>query len=81
MAEQALRLGLIGDPRGWHLQDVARAGKARGHEIAIVPWTNLASVIEAGREQFLPRSCTECDALVIHRHGHHRDHAPARPCQ
>lgn len=65
MAEQALRLGLIGDPRGWHLQDVARAGKARGHEIVIVPWTDLASVIEAGREQFLPRSCAECDALVI----------------
>ena len=54
MARPALQLRLIGDPQGWHLSDLARAGRARGHAVSAVPWTTLASQITNSEERLSP---------------------------
>lgn len=65
MAGPVLQLGLIGDPQGWHLADLARAARAHGHQVAAIPWTHLASQIEAGAETLTPALATDRTAFVI----------------
>ncbi len=65
MARPALQLGLIGDPQGWHLSDLARAGEARGHAVTAVPWTSLASQITDHNERLSPAVTTAPTAFVI----------------
>jgi RimK family alpha-L-glutamate ligase len=65
MAEHALHIGLIGDASGWHLRDLARAGRDGGHQVSIIPWTALGSAIQGEHEQLHPLACGHCDALII----------------
>ena len=65
MAESALQLGLIGEPGGWHLEDLARAGRARGHRVVTIPWTSLASWIGDNGEHLGPAAASACTAFVI----------------
>lgn len=65
MPRPALELGLIGDPQGWHLADLARAGRARGHVVRPVPWENLASQITGGSETLSPQVTSSRAGFVI----------------
>ena len=65
MARPALQLRLIGDPQGWHLSDLARAGRARGHAVSAVPWTTLASQITNSEERLSPAVTAARGAFVI----------------
>jgi len=65
MAEPALQVGLIGEPGGWHLEDLARAGRARGHRVATIPWTCLASRIGETGERLGPAAASACSTFVI----------------
>jgi len=65
MAQPVLQLGLIGDPQGWHIADLAKAAKARGHHVEAVPWKRLSSHIEAGVESLTPSRAGISAAFVI----------------
>lgn len=65
MAQPVLQLGLIGDPQGWHLADLAKAAQARGHHVEAVPWKRLSSHIEAGVERLTPSAAGMSAAFVI----------------
>ena len=65
MAGPAMQLGLVGDPHGWHLTDLARAARTRGHGVHNVRWTQLASSIKTAGERLGPAAAATCDALVV----------------
>lgn len=65
MPRPAIELGLIGDPHGWHLADLARAGRARGHAVRVVPWESLASQITESNEILSPRVATSRAGFVV----------------
>jgi ribosomal protein S6--L-glutamate ligase len=65
MPEPALQLGVIGDPDGWHVTDLARAGRERGHRVVTCSWTQLASILTSCRERLTPTCDRSFDSFVI----------------
>lgn len=65
MPEPALQLGVIGDPDGWHVTDLARAGRERGHRVVTCSWTQLASILTSRPEHLTPTCDRSFDRFVI----------------
>jgi len=72
-----LRVAVIGEPTGWHVGRLLAALAARGHQVAVVRWTDLAAEVAAAPfpagaaaggtavERFLPPFLEVADLVVV----------------
>jgi len=62
-----MRLALLGDPRGWHLRQLARAARARGHGATVVEWHEVTATVGGGPtgERFGPAPLAGADAVLV----------------
>lgn len=72
-----LRVAVIGEPTGWHVGRLLAALAARGHQVAVVRWTDLAAEVAAAPfpagataggtavERFLPPFLEMADLVVV----------------
>jgi ribosomal protein S6--L-glutamate ligase len=61
-----MRLALLGDPHGWHLQQLVRAAVGRGHEPSIVAWpTVTASLGGTAGEHHGPPELAAADTVIV----------------
>lgn len=64
-----LRMALLGEPTGWHLDRLAAAIRDRGHEAGVVRWNELAAEVggtaAAAGERFGPEAVSRADCVVV----------------
>jgi RimK family alpha-L-glutamate ligase len=62
---RAMRVALLGEPGGWHLERLAEVLRSRGHDVATVRWGALAAGVGPGGEWFAPEAMARADAIVV----------------
>jgi ribosomal protein S6--L-glutamate ligase len=60
-----MRVAILGEPSGWHVGRLRSALDARGHEAAVVRWSELAAAISTGGETFQPAAIDRADLVVV----------------
>jgi RimK family alpha-L-glutamate ligase len=60
-----MRVVLLGEPGGWHLERLAEALRSRGHDVAPVRWGALAAGVGPEGEWFAPETIARADAIVV----------------
>jgi ribosomal protein S6--L-glutamate ligase len=60
-----MRVAILGEPSGWHVGRLRSALDARGHEAAVVRWSELAAAISTGGETFQPATIDRADLVVV----------------
>jgi RimK family alpha-L-glutamate ligase len=61
-----MRVAILGEPHGWHVERLARAVAARGHAADLIRWDGLAAGIAAdGAEWFLPAEIHAADVIAV----------------
>ncbi|MBI4585195.1 MAG: RimK family alpha-L-glutamate ligase [Planctomycetes bacterium] len=62
-----LKVGILSNQRGWHLEDLFRAGRKLDLEVAALDFRSLATAVEEGREEVAAGSqpLAEFDRLLV----------------
>lgn len=60
-----LRVVLLGEPGGWHLERLAGVLRHRGHSVDTVRWATLAAGVDDHGDRFGPPAVAAADAIVV----------------
>jgi RimK family alpha-L-glutamate ligase len=60
-----MRIALLGDLGGWHVGRLAAALADRGHEVAVIRWSELTADLDAGGCRFGPPGIDAAEAIVV----------------
>lgn len=60
-----MRVAIVGEPGGWHVQRLAAAVAGRGHAVSIVRWAEMAAVVGCGPERLEPEPLELADAIAV----------------
>jgi hypothetical protein len=60
-----MRVAVLGEPAGWHVQRLAAALADRGHAATVVPWSAIGAGVAAGADRFMPHELATCDVVAV----------------
>jgi ribosomal protein S6--L-glutamate ligase len=60
-----MRVCVVGEPAGWHVGRLAAALTARGHEAAVVRWSEFSAEVAGGAPGFGPAAVARADVVVV----------------
>lgn len=60
-----MRVTLVGEAGGWHLERLAAALRRRGHDVAAVSWRSIGAAIAADGLRFMPDALAAADVVVV----------------
>ncbi|MGI9178844.1 MAG: ATP-grasp domain-containing protein [Pirellulales bacterium] len=60
-----MRVTVLGEPGGWHVERLAAALIQRGHDVAVTRWSELSAEIHAGEHRCGPPDIDAADAIVV----------------
>lgn len=60
-----MRIVLLGEPEGWHIERLAAALARRGHAAAVVRWQQLTAGVVDEEPRFGPAAIAAADAIVV----------------
>jgi RimK family alpha-L-glutamate ligase len=60
-----MRITVLGERGGWHVETLAAALGRRGHEVTITRWSELSADIRGGEGHFGPRGIAAAGAIVV----------------
>lgn len=60
-----MRVCLVGEPAGWHVGRLAGAITARGHDAAVVRWTEFSAEVATGGPGIGPPAVAAADVVVV----------------
>lgn len=61
----AMRVAVLGEPRGWHVGRLAEALRGRGHAVAVVRWGELTARIGAAADEVGPEAVARADVVAV----------------
>ena len=60
-----MRVCLVGEPTGWHVGRLAAALAARGHDAAVVRWSELSAEVATGAAGIRPAAAARADVVAV----------------
>lgn len=60
-----LRIAILGERGGWHVERLVHVLLGRGHAVDVVPWRSVGSEITAGGAAFVPEAMASADVVVV----------------
>lgn len=60
-----MRVTLVGEAGGWHLERLAAALRRRDHAVATVAWRSIGTAITAEGLRFIPDALAAADVIVV----------------
>lgn len=60
-----MRVTVLGERGGWHVERLTAALIQRGHDVAVTRWSELSAEIHSGPHRFGPPEVAAADAIVV----------------
>ena len=60
-----MRVAILGEPGGWHVDRLADALRQRGHHVAIIRWAEVTAGVDTSGKSFGPEDLAGADAIVV----------------
>lgn len=60
-----MRVAILGEREGWHVERLARALAGRGHAVEVVPWRAIEATLEPTGPRFAPATLAAADVVAV----------------
>ncbi|MEX0671264.1 MAG: RimK family alpha-L-glutamate ligase [Pirellulales bacterium] len=60
-----MRVAILGEPGGWHVDRLADALRQRGHHVAVIRWAEVTAGVGTTGTSFGPEDLAGADAIVV----------------